>query len=163
MFLNLVYCALKRDESVTRLRTFVKRILQVCMSCPAQLACGFLFLVSELIKQRPEIKTFTAVTAVKTFVVEDDDDEEEHYKDIEDEEEEDGEQQEEQSSAVSKDTKEDKAAVSTWIHRNNAKQKAQEKTGYDALVRNPLFGKAEQSGGLWEMTILAEHFHPSVN
>ena len=153
MLLNLVYCAPKRDESVTRLRTFVKRILQVCMSCPAQLACGFLFLVSELIKQRPEIKTFTAVTAVKTFVVEDDDDEEE----------EDGEQQEEQSSAASKDTKEDKAAVSTWIHRNNAKQKAQEKTGYDALVRNPLFGKAEQSGGLWEMTILAEHFHPSVN
>jgi len=161
MFLNLVHCALKRDESV---RTFVKKILQVCLSCPAQLACGFLFLVAELIKKRPEIKTFTTV-AVKTFVVEDDDDEEEHYKDIEseDEEEEDGERQEEQSSATNKDTKEDKTAVSTWIHRKNVKPKAHQTTGYDALVRNPLFCKAEQSGGLWEINMFSEHFHPSVN
>ena len=151
MFLNLVYRALKRDESVPRLRTFIKRILQVCLSCPPQLACGFLFLVSELLKLRPEIKHFTAET-VKKFV-EEDDDEEEHYKDVEDEEE----------STAAKGEEDKTTAVSTWIHRNNVKQKAQEKEGYDPLVRNPLFGKAEQSGGFWEMNLLAEHFHPSVN
>lgn len=58
MFLNLLYRVLKRDESLSRLRTFVKRILQVCLSCPPQLGCALLYLVSELIKFRPELQNF---------------------------------------------------------------------------------------------------------
>ena len=156
MFLNLLYRSLKRDESASRLRTFIKRILQVCLTCPPQLACGLLYLVSELIKTRPELKTFPKETT-KQYVEEDDDDEE-HYKDVEDDE--DAVKEDGTDTATNQDNKEQEK--STWVHRNNVQSKAVSRMGYDPHARNPLFGRAEQSGGLWEMQLLVNHFHPSV-
>lgn len=147
---------MKRDESVPRLRTFVKRILQVCLGCPPQLACGLLYLVSEMIKLRPELKDFPK--EAKRYVEEDDDDEE-HYKDVDDEE--DVSNKNEVGSAPS--AKGEKSAQSTWVHRNNLLPKAKSREGYDPLARNPLYGRAEQSGGLWELNLLTHHFHPSVS
>lgn len=157
MFLNLLFRALKRDESLPRLRSFMKRILQVCLSCPPQLSCGFLYLVSELLKIRPGLRVFPK--EVKQYVADDDeDDEEEHFKDIDG----DDEEGEPEASSSKQAEEKEKALSSTWIHRKNVQTKAASRMGYDAMARNPIFGRAEQSGGLWEMNPLTTHFHPSV-
>ena len=160
MFLNLVFQALKRDDSVDRQRAFVKRILQVSLTCPPPLACGFLYLTSELLKLKPELKSFRQDPVGK---FEDDDDEEEHYVDADDEipvESKDVPsplQQEEED----KNSKADDNVTSTWIHRSNA-QIRQNGKGYDPMSRNPMYARAELSGGFWELQLLAEHNHPSV-
>ncbi|RXN14085.1 CCAAT enhancer-binding zeta [Labeo rohita] len=56
MFLNLLYKSLKADIVVRRVKAFVKRLLQVsCEQTPA-FACGALFLVSEVMKNKPGLK-----------------------------------------------------------------------------------------------------------
>lgn len=186
MFLNLLYRALKRDDSLSRQRMFIKRILQVCLSSPPQFACGLLYLVSELIKVRPVLKTFQRE---EQKYVEEDEDEEEHYKDVDDEEEEEDssnkvvtentvkENMSKVDTATKDESKEDaksntnehaskpqnnEQVKSTWIHRVNSNSQKNSRVGYDPLARNPLFGRAEESGGLWELQLLSNHFHPSV-
>ena len=168
MFLNLLYRVLKRDESLPRLRTFVKRILQVCLCCPPQLGCALLYLVSELIKFRPELTNFPKEITTKEYVGEDDDDEEEHYKDVDDEDEHFKDADEGEEGSVKEDEtdanqeKENKGS-STWVHRKISHSKSKSKSTYDPLARNPLFARAEQSGGMWELNLLTNHFHPSVS
>ena len=167
MFLNLLYRVLKRDYSIPRQQMFVKRILQVCLGCPPQLACGFLYLVSELIQYRPALKSFKEEVKAKVFAEDDDDDE--NYKDVEDQDDDiekdatgkvaaekdavEGPEEEETSTEMKKPT---------WIHRNNSHIKVNLKTEYDSLARNPLFGRPENSGGLWDLKLLTNHYHPSV-
>ncbi len=56
MFLNLLYKSLKADIVLRRVKAFVKRLLQVsCEQTPA-FACGALFLVSEVMKNKPGLK-----------------------------------------------------------------------------------------------------------
>ncbi|XP_059352378.1 CCAAT/enhancer-binding protein zeta-like isoform X2 [Daphnia carinata] len=155
MFLNLLYRALKRDESLPRLRTFVKRILQVCLACPPQLACALLYLVSELIKSRPQLQNFPKDVITKEYVEEDDDDEE-HYKDVDNDDEE--------EDAAKKDGtgNEEKTVTSTWVHRKGSQSKLKPKSAYDPFARNPMYARAEMSGGMWEINLLTNHFHPSV-
>ena len=161
MFLNLVFQALKRDDSVDRQRAFAKRILQVSLTCPPPLACGFLYLTSELLKLKPELKSFRQDPVGK---FKDDDDEEEHYVDADDEIPVENKgvpsplQQEEEED---KNSKADDNVTSTWIHRSNA-QIRQNGKGYDPMSRNPMYARAELSGGFWELHLLAEHNHPSV-
>lgn len=180
MFLNLLFTSLKRDDSVARQRAFVKRILQVSLTCPPQLACGLLYLVSELLKTKPELNSFRQQP---TQFGEEDDDDEEHYEDADDEaaiDEEDADQNagdRDEEAAATEDKQaaasdqgstaeipadKDGVVSSTWIHRNNAQTKAGRK-GYDPLARNPMYARAEESGGFWEMLVLAEHHHPSVS
>lgn len=152
MFLNLLFQSLKRDESLPRLRAFIKRILQVCLFSPAQLTCGLLYLVSEIFKLRPEARLFPSAS-VPSFAG--DDDEEEHYEDI---------IVDQETVQIDKPVDaEEKAASSTWLHRDNSKVKQSSRVGYDALARNPLYARAEQSGGYWEMNMISNHFHPSVS
>ena len=181
MFLNLLYRTLKRDDSVSRLRAFIKRILQVCLSSPPQLACGLLYLTSELFKMRPELMIFPQET--KQFVEDDDDDEEEHYDDVIEEDAEnattapvaENQEESEKPEAEESDTENpetekpetekpetEKPQSSTWVHRKNIQSK-NTRIGYDAMARNPTFARAEQSGGFWEVKQLTDHFHPSVN
>ncbi len=169
MFLNLLYRVLKRDESLPRLRTFVKRILQVCLCCPPQLGCALLYLISELIKFRPELQNFPKEITTKEYVGEDDDDEEEHYKDVDDEEErykdadEEGSVKEDETDNNQEGQEGEKKKTSTWVHRKISHSKSKSKSTYDPLARNPLFARAEQSGGMWELHLLTTHFHPSVS
>lgn len=155
MFLNLLFRALKRDDSLPRLRSFVKRVLQVCLSSPPQLTCGLLYLVSELLKGRPEVRILNQEIPTCTVTIEDDDDEEEHFKDVDECQADSGKDQ------IGKEDGSKQA--STWVHRNNMHAKSKARTGYDPLARNPIYGRAEQSGGYWEMNLLAAHHHPSVN
>ena len=169
MFLNLVFQALKRDDSVDRQRAFVKRILQVSLTCPPPLACGFLYLTSELLKLKPELKSFRQEPVGK---FDDDDDEEEHYVDADDQTPVDStpvekkdqtspQQQEEEEEEEHKNSQADDNVTSTWVHRNNT-QIRQTGKGYDPMARNPMYARAELSGGFWELQLLAEHNHPSV-
>lgn len=62
--------------------------LQVALTCPPALCCGFLYLVSELLKLRPELRQSEAnrqLAIQGDGGDDDDDDEEEHYEDADEE------------------------------------------------------------------------------
>jgi len=150
MFLNLLYKAIKADQSVPRVKAFCKRLLQVISYQPSHLVCGLLFLMSEVIKARPEIviteKPSETEDAVDKFN-DDDSDEEEHFQDAPDED-------DENESGKSKSVK------SGWTFK--AKSSTHDaKSTYDPTARNPLYCGAETSHN-WELHNLSQHFHPSA-
>ncbi|WCJ33430.1 CCAAT-binding factor [Euphorbia peplus] len=55
MFIALVMRAMKSDVNLKRVSAFSKRLLQVALQQPPQLACGCLFLLSEVLKARPPL------------------------------------------------------------------------------------------------------------
>ncbi|KAI4387338.1 hypothetical protein MLD38_005178 [Melastoma candidum] len=55
MFIGLLLRAMKNDVNLKRVSAFVKRLLQVALQQPPQYACGYLFLLSELLKARPPL------------------------------------------------------------------------------------------------------------
>ena len=57
MFLNLLFRSVNRDGNITRVNAFLKRILQICSHSKPSLICGMLYLVSEVIKNRPKLRT----------------------------------------------------------------------------------------------------------
>jgi len=56
-FLNLVFRAMKADVSPARISAMVKRLLQVAIAMPPAFACAVLFLLSELLKVKPQLRT----------------------------------------------------------------------------------------------------------
>lgn len=74
LYLNLLYRSLKNDVDVRRVKSFVKRMLQICYLHEAPFACGILFLVAQLEGTFPDLKTLLNEP-------EDDDEEEEFYAD----------------------------------------------------------------------------------
>eukprot|EP00029_Vermamoeba_vermiformis_P005630 TRINITY_DN2009_c0_g1_i1.p1 TRINITY_DN2009_c0_g1~~TRINITY_DN2009_c0_g1_i1.p1 ORF type:complete len:1053 (-),score=358.53 TRINITY_DN2009_c0_g1_i1:41-3163(-) len=60
MFLNVLYKTLKNDNNLARTVAIVKRLLQVCLIQKAPFVCGTLFLLSEVIKIKPELKQFVS-------------------------------------------------------------------------------------------------------
>ncbi|EDO31525.1 predicted protein, partial [Nematostella vectensis] len=81
MFLNILFKSMKTDTSLARVKAFVKRLLQVCCSQHPSLVCGSLFLVSELLKIKPGIKSLIEQS--------EDNDDEEHFVDIPDDDDDD--------------------------------------------------------------------------
>ena len=172
LFLNLLYKSMKRDSSAKRTTAFVKRILQVCQFLPPQLTCGCLFLVSEVARARPEIRaTLTSAAAmaagtssVRVFSdgAESDDDGEEHYSDAKEE----GDDSDGSDNADDKEESAPAAKASpSWVHVKNQARRTPHKRSvsglsYDPYQRNPLCGA--ESCPLFELNILARHFHPSV-
>lgn len=59
VFLNVLYKSLKSDPSLDRVKAFVKRILQVCSFQQPAFIGGTLFMISELTKVKPGIKSLT--------------------------------------------------------------------------------------------------------
>ena len=57
MFLNLLFRSVNRDSNVSRVYAFLKRSLQICSHSKPSLICGILYLVSEVIKNRPKLRT----------------------------------------------------------------------------------------------------------
>ncbi|PKI43812.1 hypothetical protein CRG98_035823 [Punica granatum] len=55
MFIGLLLRAMKNDINLKRVAAFSKRLLQVALQQPPQYACGYLFLLSELLKARPPL------------------------------------------------------------------------------------------------------------
>ncbi|KAG7381620.1 hypothetical protein PHYPSEUDO_005778 [Phytophthora pseudosyringae] len=57
LFLNLIFRAVKADVSPARAGAFTKRLLQLASVMPPAFACAVLFLLSELLKVRPQLRT----------------------------------------------------------------------------------------------------------
>ncbi|KAF2484293.1 CBF/Mak21 family-domain-containing protein [Neohortaea acidophila] len=76
MYLNLLYKSLKTDLNAKRVQAFVKRLLQIITVHDPPFVCGVLYLVSELEKVFPSVRTMMSEAEV------DDDDEEEHFADV---------------------------------------------------------------------------------
>ncbi|KAM6128406.1 CCAAT/enhancer-binding protein zeta [Pterocles gutturalis] len=157
MFLNLVYKSLKADVVLRRVKAFVKRLLQVTCGQMPPFICGTLYLLSELLKVKPELRV-----QLQDHVESDD---EECFKDQEEAEEKfvdaDKEVEGEERSTMENSAKTNNSnSTASWVHHLNMGGR---KSGasYDPMHRSPLYCGAE-STSLWELKKLSEHFHPSV-
>uniref|UniRef100_A0A673KA72 CCAAT/enhancer-binding protein zeta n=1 Tax=Sinocyclocheilus rhinocerous TaxID=307959 RepID=A0A673KA72_9TELE len=145
MFLNLLYKSLKADIVLRRVKAFVKRLLQVsCEQTPA-FACGALFLVSEVMKDKP---------GLKLLLQEEGDEEEEMYQDLE-EDVDDDRIAEEKLVDTDKDEKIQSVKqcqmkpTASWVHHQNL-EGSLNKVTYDPMNRNPLYCGADHTA-LWEL------------
>ncbi|KAG6612096.1 CCAAT-box-binding transcription factor [Phytophthora cinnamomi] len=57
LFLNLIFRAMKADVSPARAGAFTKRLLQLASVMPPAFTCAVLFLLSELLKVKPQLRT----------------------------------------------------------------------------------------------------------
>ncbi|XP_064014770.1 CCAAT/enhancer-binding protein zeta [Pogoniulus pusillus] len=160
MFLNLVYKSLKADVVLRRVKAFVKRLLQVTCGQMPPFICGTLFLLSELLKVKPELRV-----QLQDHVESDD---EECFKDQEEVEEDeenfvdaDKEAEGEEKNTVENSAKtNDSNSTASWVHHVNMTGR-KSRASYDPLHRSPVYCGAENTS-LWELKKLSEHFHPSV-
>ncbi|KAL1783047.1 CCAAT/enhancer-binding protein zeta [Sigmodon hispidus] len=165
LFLNLVYKSLKADVMLRRVKAFVKRLLQVTYSQMPPFICGALYLVSEILKVKPDLRSQLddhPESDEENFVDAANDSDEEKFTDADkeaavvDSVKEAG----SEDPATSSSTEAEKPKTASWVHFDNLKGGKQLKT-YDPFSRNPLFCGAENTS-LWELRKLSEHFHPSV-
>lgn len=170
-FLHIFHRSTYMDANVPRVQAFIKRLLQIAMYFPVQIACGCLIVVDKLLKSRPELgKTVEAssetraaeTTETKWPMTADGSDDEEHYEDAE----EGDETQQESAEKVSDPTGE--KTVSSWHHaKNQSKSETIEKvsqinvTKYNPYQRTPAFAGAEFALKT-ELLRLSEYFHPSL-
>ncbi|KAF9640047.1 putative ccaat-box-binding transcription factor protein [Lasiodiplodia theobromae] len=138
MYLNLLYRSLKADVSIKRVKAFVKRLLQVITLHEPPFVCGVLYLIYELTKTFPSIKTMLETPEL------DDDDEEEHFVDAPEE------ADDTNATAAAPAAPEPKPSTTTTGPR------------YDGRKRDPDHAHADLSC-LWDLTPLRLHFHPSVS
>ena len=135
--------------------------IQVAEAQPSQLLCGLLFLLSEVLKARPELgnlRNFLKEEADGVQKFKDEDDDEEHYEDVK--EEEDADQEGAQNVDDTKVKKEDAVVAPGWTFKGAATSAHTERNCYDPTARNPLYCGAGRTA-LWELESLANHFHPS--
>lgn len=134
MYLNLLYRSLKADVSIKRVKAFVKRLLQVISLHEPPFVCGVLYLIYELNKTFPSIKTMLSTPELN------DDDEEEHFV----------------------DAPEDGDADATPAQPSPfASKPSPDGPRYDGRKRDPEHAHADLSC-LWDLTPFRLHFHPSV-
>uniref|UniRef100_A0A8C0ZTJ4 CCAAT/enhancer-binding protein zeta n=1 Tax=Castor canadensis TaxID=51338 RepID=A0A8C0ZTJ4_CASCN len=165
MFLNLVYKSLKADIVLRRVKAFLKRLLQVTCAQMPPFICGALYLVSEILKAKPDLRSqlddHPESDDEENFVDIRDDDDIEKVNEADKEVEIDAIKKIEAEETVSEsDTDIKKPKTASWVHFDNLKGGKQLKT-YDPFNRNPLFCGAENTS-FWELKKLSEHFHPSV-
>ena len=163
MFLNVVFRGMKIDPAMNRVKAYAKRLLQVAVRQPPGFACGTLFLLSEIIKVKPGLKTLIEQA-------EDLSDDEEKFQDApdsDDEAAEGGESGEEdeasaEASGASEEASDEDADVATDAPKEKKKAAPPPPVeGYDPKKREPLFAGAEMTC-LWELNAFAQHYHPSV-
>lgn len=58
LFLHIVHRAIHFDKSTSRAQAFIKRLLQISLYLPAQIACGTLIIINKLVKARNELNRF---------------------------------------------------------------------------------------------------------
>uniref|UniRef100_A0A8I6ASJ7 CCAAT/enhancer-binding protein zeta n=1 Tax=Rattus norvegicus TaxID=10116 RepID=A0A8I6ASJ7_RAT len=164
MFLNLIYKSLKADIMLRRVKAFVKRLLQVTCTQMPPFICGALYLVSEILKAKPDLRSQLddhPESDEENFVDVGDDSDDEKFTDADRETATDAvEEVEAKEAEPESSTETEKPKAASWVHFDNLKGGKQIKT-YDPFGRNPLFCGAEHTN-LWELRKLSQHFHPSV-
>ncbi|KAM8931259.1 CCAAT/enhancer-binding protein zeta isoform 2-T2 [Lycaon pictus] len=152
LFLNLVYKSLKADIVLRRVKAFVKRLLQVTCEQMPPFICGALYLVSEILKAKPNLRSQLddhPESDEENFIdIGDDEDTEKFNADKETDKVKKTETEETVSDSPSPmETKKSESA--SWVHFDNLKGGKQLNT-YDPFSRNPLFCGAENTS-LWEL------------
>lgn len=188
-FLNLIFKAIVRDESLNRIKGFIKRLLQMSSYQTPNVACGILYLISEVMKEKPELCIKDQPLYQKAL--DDDDDDGEVYEDVKDE---DDDCEVEEKHEIKKEvedignlgnqemkdqkfkessgnlaasptqTNPNQGGVkSSWVHlpTKGKDVKGTYRTSYDPTHRNPMYCGSEFSP-VWELHTLKKHFHPTV-
>nr|KAJ3420467.1 hypothetical protein HK105_005644 [Polyrhizophydium stewartii] len=140
LFLNLLFKSLRADDSMSRVRSFIKRIVQTCGQAQVPLICGSLYLIGELARQKPGLWAF--ITQPEEH------DDEERFVDAPE-----GHSPALAATAALSDaatTKTDVVSVRNGVPK------------YDGRKRDPLFAHADQVC-LWELCAFVAHFHPTVS
>ena len=148
-FLSLVYRAARADPSPRRAAAFVKKLLQGAAAAPgASYAAGCLLLVSELAREQRALWGLVS----QPEEAEDDDDEERRGE---------ARRRKKWVPAARGDDDEDAPTAPSTPPPASPSCWPLPGCGYDPTKREPLFCGASRSG-LWELSPLAAHAHPSV-
>lgn len=164
-FLHIIHRATYMDSNVPRAQAFIKRLLQVALYFPVQIACGCLIVIDKLLKSRPELGKITEKTVdvhgqSKWSLLADESDDDEYYKDAEDDD-------MSENTAEPSEPKSGEKVTSSWHHAKNLPKTNTEKvtqitpTRYNPYQRTPAFAGAEFVLKT-ELLKLAENFHPSL-
>lgn len=163
MIFGLLFQAMKADTSNKRVAAFIKRLLQVAIGSPANVACGALFTVSEVLKAKASL--WAAITQPEDHAEESmHDAEEDPAHDTPEPYPGQPERPEQRTGAEERE-----GAVGVPQGRIGM---AQEGRGVDAQVwpkegdysmkkRAPQYAGAERAC-CWELSVLSRHVHPSV-
>lgn len=164
MFLNLVYKSLKTDVVLRRVKAFVKRLLQVTCTQMPPFICGALYLVSEILKAKPDLRSQLddhPESDEENFVDVRDDSDIEKFTDADKETAvEEIKEVGAEDTVTTSSTKAEKPKTASWVHFDNLKGGKQLKT-YDPFSRNPLFCGAENTS-LWELRKVKSFLLPIV-
>ncbi|KAB0791949.1 hypothetical protein PPYR_13910 [Photinus pyralis] len=142
ILLSLVYKTLTYDKQVDRIKVIIKRLLQIAIYAQPSMACGVLYVVSQVIRRNHALSALILPITPD----EDDDDEDEKYSDVKEEPEEETNNESEAKPCFS------------WIHKKNSNKR---RVGYNGLHRNPLHAGGEYCC-YTELNFLKSHFHPTV-
>lgn len=142
MLLSLVYKALLKDKQLSRVKVFIKRLLQLGLYMQPSFLCGVLYLVSQLIAKRKNCQCFTLKQTSN-------DSDLQKYDAI-----------------IDQDDSEDIKPDINTINLTDALAKCQKKDKppvkrFDPLSRNPLYAGGEFCV-YTELVDLSRHFHPTV-
>jgi ribosome biogenesis protein MAK21 len=153
LFLNLLYKSVKMDPNALRAAAFLKRISMSALITAPQVTAGLLFIISEVLQARPELKPMIdekSMSKEANLVVSKKGkkgkyDNEEEEEDDDDEDDHDG-----NESVRTANTTND---PDYYLFGN-----------YDANKRNPSYAcMSEHIPYLHESHLLMHHFHPSVS
>ncbi|KNC81409.1 hypothetical protein SARC_06273 [Sphaeroforma arctica JP610] len=145
-FLNIVYKAMTVDQSIPRVAAFTKRLLQLCMEQEPPFVTAVLFMISQIIVSKPQLQALITVKAPKPSFDDTAADQTETISTV---------TEAESNSEVESESKESKEA------RQTPKNWASVYGSYDPTKREPLYAGGDTTC-LWELTLLARHYHPSV-
>ncbi|XP_047368658.1 CCAAT/enhancer-binding protein zeta [Vespa velutina] len=171
VFLNLLYRVLQNDQSLLRLYAFIKRILQITLYFPANMACATLYVISKVLQSRKDLKHFllhsqNSIKIENNFSNAKENDSSKNKEIINIDENEPTVSPEMDSNIMMNVT------IDTTV--NLPKQDIDEKQDIDAdtkdftqkpynpFCRNPLYANAMKSLHA-ELVSLSKHFHPSVS
>ncbi|XP_043262642.1 CCAAT/enhancer-binding protein zeta [Colletes gigas] len=164
LFLNLLFRVLQKDNKIQRLYAFIRRILQITLYLPANMACGILYVVSKILHTHKELKSLL-LKPQDCIEIGNEDSETEHNSinlksnDVCG-----------KSNTYSEDTIvltnvttgdvniEDKPEIKV---ENDVKIELCKQKEYDPFYRNPLYAGITK-GLNNELITLFKHYHPSV-
>lgn len=133
LYLNLLYRSLKTDVSIKRTVAFVKRLLQIITLHEPPFVCGVLYLISELQKSTPSIRTMISEPELSPTEAY------ETFHDVDDE-----------------------ASSPPKANGRTAQAATSDSQAYDPRKRDPLHANASGTC-LWDMLPLTQHYHPTIS
>ncbi|XP_044014892.1 CCAAT/enhancer-binding protein zeta-like [Aphidius gifuensis] len=175
VFLNLLYRVMMKDQNLSRVFAFIKRVLQVSTYYPANMTCAVLYIVSQVIQARKDLKQIMAKghIVIKKEKPEDDNDNDDEKK-KEDQDDEDEDDIELITNNIGKNIKPENTIMLSNVITNSDGNKLEDPDKkdvvkieednspyYDPFVINPLKSGSMKAPAA-ELACLFRYFHPSV-